>query len=156
MKILKNKDVPEQRRILVETPQLVYLFDLFATLLRHERGDEDQDIAIDFDEMVPELDSVLGDIVEAVCDRISTDSLSSLFTNLKTGEMEVVEGTILQVLDKLIKEDKDGLMAILGMALKYTLAEAAKSIMDDVIQQGEFSNLKNIKIKTRRHVVVLC
>lgn len=156
MKMLMNEEAPTQRRIIIEVPQLVHLFDLLSTLIRHDRGDEDLMVPVNFDELVPELDSFMGLILDAVFDRVNMDTVTALLTSHKTGETELIEQAALRVIEKLIKEDKDGLMAILGGALKVTLAEAMKSIMDDVIREGGFNDFKHIKIKTRRHVVVLC
>lgn len=156
MELIPNKAARPQRRIIVETPQLVFLFDMFHSLLTLERDAVDIPIPIEFEEIAPEVEEILNVVIERVVERIEAGKLISLLQSAKTDKTTVDELAVLEVINRLVESNKDDLVGILAGSLTMLLSDACKSIIDEVMDQGEFMNLKRIHIKTRRHVVVLC
>jgi len=158
MELIANKEPRAERRIIVETPQLVFLFDMFHSLLTLERDATDRDIPfpIDFEEVVPEVEEIINGIIEAVVERVEADKLITLLQNAKTGQTSVDNMAVLEIINKMIESNKDALAGILAESLRMLLSDACKAIVDEVVEAGEFLNFKRINIKTRRHVVVLC
>lgn len=158
MELIANKEPRAERRIIVETPQLVFLFDMFHSLLTLERDATDRDIPfpIDFEEVVPEVEEIINGIIEAVVERVEADKLITLLQNAKTGQIAVDNLAVLEIINKMIEVNKDALSGILAESLRMLLSDACKAIVDEVVEAGEFLNFKRINIKTRRHVVVLC
>ena len=157
MQLIENKTPKKQRRIIVENPQLVVLFDLVNGFLSHATsGNNDTIIDVTFDEVAMELETVIGDIIDAIVDRIDGDELIKLIRNNKTDSLDADVLGIIKLLDHLAKVDRDGTLSILQSAAGMLLADVCKTIVDDLIQTGEFNNFKSIKVKTRRHVLVFC
>lgn len=156
MKVISGHVPKEQRRIIIESPHLIFLFDVFSSFIRIENDSHDSDIPVDFTEMEPDLTAFVEELVLTVLEKIDKDHVLSLITSLKTGEISVSELAVVKAIETMMKEYEDGVVGLMCSVLKPMLVEVGKNIVDEIIREGGFNTFQKLTIKTRRHVVVLC
>lgn len=155
MKAIKgNNDVP-QRRIIIENEHLVTLFDLLAYGICLER--DTIPIPIDFgEEEMQGISHVIEDLCLAVIDRISLDPVNTLVESFKTNLTTVQEKVVADVVQRYITENSDDVRGVVIEALRLTVIDAVKQLVDELSNEAELFNLKKIVIKTRKHALVFC
>lgn len=153
MELIKGGAQKEQRRIIVEAPQLIWLFDFYSSLLQVERDNGDDVL---FGEMESDMSFIITELVKSVVERIDKKALTSLVVCPKTGESTVKDEVVQRIINAIARADKDSVITMLEDALKLTLSEVVKDIVDELIRESGFNSFNKLSIKTRRHVVVLC
>ncbi len=158
MEVLKGGKLKEQRRILIEVPELVTLFDMFVTFLRYEFGSQDVDTGfeVDFSEMSGDLAELLNMVIDEYLEQIDLVEAINFAVSPKTGIITPVSSRLQGVLDKLCAKDEDGLMRLMVRTMRITLIETLEKVLTDIFNESGLLNFKKVNIKTRRHVVVVC